>query len=175
MPNQPKGATQFDNELERFALKLLRDFLPKSLKKGHEFGTVICQDNVTKKLSTNGPHESTYSDNAVDIGLREKNCGCSEGTTPVATVHTHPFTKKGGLTFSWGFDDPDMEMSDDYQLIGFLGAADGTFLRYDPATVKTVLIDGKRVQEIPLDDAGRVIPRSRKPQVVLNGNLLTGG
>ena len=90
---QPKGSTKAEINLEQMARALLAAVLPRSIKEKIEYGAVICKNNRTDQLSATKLRSSTDSDNTVDVGLSEPNCGCPEGTSPVAFYHTHPFDK----------------------------------------------------------------------------------
>lgn len=175
---QPKGTTKADIMLEAMARSLLSAVLPKSISQKVEYGAVICKNDRTGELSATKLHRSTDSDNKVDVGLSEPNCGCPDGTTPVAYYHTHPFDKIGAgngtyLHASQDFSDPDdKRIANDVQLVAFLGSHDGKFRRYVPPKRPTVMVDGRPVQ-LATDADGNALPETFNDTTVLNGTLPT--
>jgi hypothetical protein len=174
---QPKGSTKAEVALETQARALLAAVLPRSIRERREYGAVMCRNNSTGALSATRLRSSSDSDSAVDVGLSEPNCGCPEGTTPVAFYHTHPHDRIVGangsvLHFDQDFSDIDRRLANDQQIVAFLGSYDGKFRRYAPPELPSTLVDGKRVL-LATDAEGNVLPERFSTPVILNGTLPT--
>ena len=147
-PNvQPRATTPDGIKLEDFARSLLAGIIDQSVKETREYGGVIYRLNSTGALGKTGPFKG-YSGANVDVGARNPNCGCPDGTTPVALYHTHPtkevITLDGRFPTLWQqFIEGDKLTSDGYNLIGYVATMDHRFWRYDPPP--SVMVDGKPV------------------------------
>jgi len=175
---QPKGPTHDKIKLEQFARKLLSEVLPRSIEERQEYGAIICKNERTGILTSTKLRHSTESDTSVDVGQDEPNCGCPNGTTPVAFYHTHPIDAfyDGHDVFrgSPDFSRPqDTTIATNYQLVGFLGSFDGKFRRYDPPVLETKKVEGKEVQVLPTDSKGQLLMIPPGETVILNGTLPT--
>ena len=175
---QPKGSTREEIKLEQAARRLLAAVLPQSIAEKREYGAVICSNNRTQELSATKLRTSTHSDNQVDVGLSEPNCGCPEGWSPVAYYHTHPLDKIDAgdgivLHASQDFSHPeDKRIANNAQLVAFLGSHDGKFRRYVPPQSPTVVVDGRKLL-MATDDEGNVLPETFGVTTILNGLLPT--
>lgn len=131
---QSKARSLIEQKVEEAARTFLNDVLPQSCNgTPTEYGGIIHVDKVTGAIGQKGPlHEPG---NSVSIRQWEPNMGCPDGTTPMAWYHTHPHypQPKKGLSYAYReFIGNDKNISDDYELTGYLGVVDGSFWRYDP-------------------------------------------
>jgi hypothetical protein len=129
---QPKSRTLIEQKVEDAARKFLNEVLPLSVNgPPTEYGGIIWVNNTTGEIGQKGPmHEPG---NSVSIRQWEPNRGCPDGTTAMAWYHTHPHYPQKGKTFAYReFIGNDKDISDDYELTGYLGVIDGSFWRYDP-------------------------------------------
>ena len=135
------------SRLDEFARDQLQIVLPPSIASGFEKGAVICRDLASGKLSSTKVNTGTVK-HTVTVGTALPNCGCPDGTTPVAYYHTHP-SKAGevantpGATVATGFSDDDLDVAKDYGLIAYVAGRDGSMWRYDPP-VMAFFHEGKR-------------------------------
>jgi hypothetical protein len=131
---QPKARSADEAKVEEAARQFLNEVLPQSCNgTPTEYGGIIWINKATGEIGQKGPmHEPG---NSVSIRQWEPNRGCPDGTTPMAWYHTHPHypQPKKGRTYAYReFKDNDKNISDDYELTGYLGVVDGSFWRYDP-------------------------------------------
>ena len=125
--------------LEKVARDTLNSILGKSISKRTEYGGMIYF--LEGQYYAKEPREG-YG-NTVDIGQREPNCGCPEGSKPVAYYHTHPNFSAGGLTMKYNeFSPEDIDIAKDFKLDAYLGTLDGSFFVYDHATNKVSKLKG---------------------------------
>ncbi|MFM9883262.1 MAG: DUF4329 domain-containing protein [Burkholderiales bacterium] len=161
---QPRATTAEGIKIEEYARRLLAGLIVQSVEEGIEYGGVICRNNATGLLRTTGPFKG-YSGANVDIGVWTKeNCGCDDGTTPVAWYHTHPtteiMTRDGLMHMLWDeFIEGDKLISDGFLIPGYVGTMDRRFWRYDPPP--SVMFEGKPV-----------VTEGKGTYGVLNGKLV---
>lgn len=134
-PTRPKVRT-----LEDVAREALNAILAKSIETRKEYGGVIYQDGSLFRATAARQGEP----NSVNVGQNEPNCGCPEGTQPVAYYHTHPLYKAAGFTALYNeFSDEDKGVANDHKLDAYLGTLDGSFLKYDYRTEKVFRLGGR--------------------------------
>ncbi|WP_426957157.1 DUF4329 domain-containing protein [Muricoccus radiodurans] len=171
---QPKAAVTDEMKLENFARAELVKALPKSLRDPKtEHGAVICRGKHSGHLSATPLRSGTAT--SVDVGLEEPNCGCPEGTLPVAFFHTHPTAEAdggGGATLHGDpdFSEQDKRLANNNQIVAFLGSFDGKFRRYIPPQIPFTEWQGKRYLNAT-DENGKVLPEVFNETTELNGLL----
>ena len=144
---QNKSTDVEEARLDDFARDQLQLVLPASIASGFEKGAVICRNLSTGALSSTKVNTGTTK-HTVSVGTALPNCGCPDGTTPVAYYHTHP-SEAGevlatpGATVAKSFSDDDLDVAKDYGLIAYVAGRDGSMWRYDPPVV-AFFYEGKR-------------------------------
>jgi Domain of unknown function (DUF4329) len=138
MGNQTLNMSQLD-QIARMALNKV---LAQSIIERKEYGAMIY---LNGKSVIAMPPRTQGDPTTVDVGQHEPNCSCPPGTTPVAYYHTHPTYSVGGVKADFNeFSPEDMEVAKDYGLAAaYAGTLDGSFLKYDPKTDKTIVLSGK--------------------------------
>lgn len=170
---QTRASSKSDADVEQFVRTLLVALLPLSIASRSEKGGVVCRNPHTGAL-TSGEILDGHA-LGVDIGLDEPNCGCPEGTKPVAFWHTHP---TAGDTAGTVHGDPDFSKQDkrlanEHQITAFLGSFDGLFRRYRPVAVTTTMVAGVGPVQNATDDKGNVLPETFNETEILPGRLPT--
>lgn len=174
---QNKSTTVAASRLDEKARDLLQAILPESIESGFEKGAVICRAKTTGALSSTEVRTGTIK-HTVDVGLGEWNCGCPEGTEPVAYYHTHPtppdsIDPASGMRGSPDFSDDDKFIAWDSGIVAYVAGHDGTMRRYNPPPVPTVMVEGRPVRTIPTDEEGKVLPIPDVPVITFNWTLKT--
>lgn len=150
---QPKATTPEGIRIEKTARTLLKGVLKQSVDDRREFGGVIYRNDNTAKIGWTGPFRG-YASGRVDVHQDMENRGCPAGTTPVAWYHTHPvkefYSIQNGVLITlhaeWDkFIDGDEDISNNWNLIGYVATFDGRFWRYDPPP--STMINGKPTSE----------------------------
>lgn len=133
--------------IDNVAREALNKILGKSIVQRAEYGGMIYSQGKTygyTEARTQG-----YG-NTVNVGHREVNRSCPEGTQPVAYYHTHPNFKAGELMMEYNkFSEEDIALAEELGLHAYMGSLDGTFWVYDPQLKKPIEIPGKLVNTTP--------------------------
>ncbi|MBR0672646.1 DUF4329 domain-containing protein [Neoroseomonas soli] len=175
---QHKSTTVAFARLDETARDELAKVLPGSIKSELEKGAVLCRDDRTQQIFPT-PLRTGEAKHSVDVGLREPNCGCPSGSTPLAYYHTHPSPpgevagSDGLMHVAEGFSDEDLDVSDQFGVVGYVGQRDGTMLAYVPK-VEVVSGEGYRAVVQPTDAEGRALKIARGEIKRFNWKLPTG-
>ena len=127
--------------IDNVAREALNKILGKSILKRAEYGGMI----YAKEGGYGYTDARTQGyGNTVNVGQREPNRSCPEGSKPVAYYHTHPNIKAGGFSMDYNeFSPEDIALAKDMGLHAYMGSLDGTFWVYDPQLDKPIKIDGR--------------------------------
>lgn len=133
--------------IDNCAREALNKILGTSIVERSEYGGMIyLQDGkyAYTKAVTQG-----YG-NTVNVGHREKNRSCPEGSTPVGYYHTHPNIQAGKIPMEYNkYSEEDISLAEELGLLAYMGSLDGTFWVYDPKVKKPIEIAGKLVNTTP--------------------------
>jgi hypothetical protein len=126
---------------EAAARLALNSILATSIRERAEYGGMIYMERGA--YSATAARSQGYG-NTVDVGLREDNKGCPEGTIPVAYYHTHPNVSVGSLPMAYNeFRDDDVAITQDHRIDGYLGTVDGSFFKFDFKNKKLSRLPGR--------------------------------
>jgi hypothetical protein len=141
-PAQTPASDPEKKRIERYAIKQLGSILCYSLAANPpiEWGGVIYRWDAAGRGHTAGQLDHTGyfisegSSINVNVGQDKPNCGCPEGSTPVAWFHTHPRKEtKDHVQLGWDqFVEGDVYVSDNWGIPGYVATMDGRVWRYDP-------------------------------------------
>lgn len=133
--------------IDNTARDALNKIMGTSIVKRAEYGGMIyLQDGkyFYTKARTQG-----YG-NTVNVGHREPNRSCPEGSQPVGYYHTHPNFQAGKIPMEYNkYSDEDISLAEELGLLAYMGSLDGTFWVYDPKVKKPVEISGKLINTTP--------------------------
>jgi hypothetical protein len=133
--------------IDNAAREALNKILGISIVKRAEHGGMIFAKGKTYGYTE---ARSQGYGNTVNVGHREENMSCPEGTTPVAYYHTHPNIKAGEFTMEYNeFSEQDISLAEELGLHAYMGSLDGTFWVYDPKLKKPIKIPGKLINTTP--------------------------
>ncbi len=129
-------------QLDQIARMVLNSILAQSIAERKEYGGMIYMKG---KSLVAMPPRTQGDPTMVDVGQHAANCSCPPGTTPVAYYHTHPTYSVGGMKADFNeFSPEDKDVAKDYGLVAaYVGTLDGSFLKYDRKSDKTVAMPGK--------------------------------
>ena len=130
------------SQLDQVARMALNKILAQSVAERKEYGAMIYMNG---KAIVAMPPRTQGDPTTVDVGQHAANCSCPPGTTPVAYYHTHPTYSVGGVRADFNeFSPEDIDVAKDYGLAAaYVGTLDGSFLKYDRKTGKTIPLPGK--------------------------------
>ena len=136
--------------IDNAARAALNKILGKSILKRAEYGGMIyAQDG---KYSYTEARSQGYG-NTVNVGHRDENRGCPQGSQPVAYYHTHPNFQAGKLPMEYNkFSEEDISLAEELGLPAYMGSLDGTFWVYDPKVKKPIEIPGKLNNNTPEEE-----------------------
>ena len=124
--------------IDNVAREALNKVLGKSIVERSEYGGMIYEQDG--KYGYTEARTQGYG-NTVNVGQREENRSCPEGTTPVAYYHTHPNIKAGPMAMEYNkFSPEDIDLSIEMGLDAYMGSHDGTFWVYDPRLKKAITL-----------------------------------
>lgn len=137
-----KQMPKYDSaQLDKAAHEALNAILATSIEERKEYGGMLY---IEKGRCLAMPARSQGEPNKVDVGQYEPNCGCPDGTTPVAYYHTHPTYSVAGFKGDYNkMSDEDKNVAKDQDLdAAYLGTLDGSFYKYDCKQDKTIKFPG---------------------------------
>lgn len=128
--------------LDHVARQALNEILATSIEERKEYGGMICMEGARYKAM---PPRTQGDPTVVNVGQFEPNCGCPEGSIPVAYYHTHPTYSVAGMKGTYNdFSDDDKDVARDHDLdAAYLGSLDGSFLKFDRHEDKTIRLPGR--------------------------------
>lgn len=128
-------------QLDKAAHEALNKILAQSIEEIKEYGGMLYIEKGRCKAM---PARSQGEPNKVDVGQYEPNCGCPDGTTPVAYYHTHPTYSIAGFKGDYNkMSDEDKDVAKDHDMdAAYLGTLDGSFYKYDVKQDKTIKFQG---------------------------------
>jgi hypothetical protein len=129
-------------QLDQVARMALNKILAQSIAERKEYGGMIYMKG---KVLIAMPPRTQGDPTTVDVGQHDPNCSCPPRTTPVAYYHTHPTYSVGGVKADFNeFSPEDMDVAKDHDLVAaYVGTLDGSFLKYDRKSDKTIPMSGK--------------------------------
>lgn len=133
--------------IDNVAREALNKVLGKSIVERSEYGGMIyLQDG--KYAYTNARTQGFG--NTVNVGHREENRSCPEGSKAVGYYHTHPNFQAGKIPMEYNkYSEEDIALAEELGLLAYMGSLDGTFWVYDPKVKKPIKIHGKLVNTTP--------------------------
>lgn len=128
--------------LDDVARQALNEILATSIERRKEYGGMICMEAGRYKAM---PARTQDEPAKVNVGQYEPNCGCPEGTIPVAYYHTHPTHSVAGFKGKYNeFSDEEKDVARDHNLdAAYMGSLDGSFFRFERHGDKTVRLRGR--------------------------------